>query len=130
MKKKIFALSTVALFAIGLAFYANNTSSLNVLSEDNIEALTDGESAGIPLETSDYLYFPEEGKIIVKHGINKTYKGTILNTCESTGAGCMIDLREQTSSEQTTNSDWAKGFSGWASDIIKCIAIAIIEKKL
>lgn len=46
MKKKIFALSTVALFAIGLAFYANNSSSVNVLSEDNIEALTDGEGSG------------------------------------------------------------------------------------
>ena len=46
MKKKIFALSTVALFAIGLAFYANNSSSVDVLSENNVEALTDGEGYG------------------------------------------------------------------------------------
>lgn len=130
MKKKIFALTTVALFAIGVAFYANNTSSLNVLSEDNIEALTDGESGTIPEETSDYEYMPEYKCLLVKHGVNKTYKNKMFNTCESCGAGCLIQLDTQTSSEQETNSNWAEHVPDWASDIFKCIVVALINKKL
>ena len=44
MKKKIIILSSIVMFSIGLALYANNSSTMKVLSEDNIEALTDGES--------------------------------------------------------------------------------------
>lgn len=130
MKKKIFALSIVALFAIGLAFYANNTSTLNALSENNVEALTDGEDGTIPEVTSDYELMPEYSCIFVKHGINKTYKNRMFNTCESSGVGCLIHLDTQTSSEQETNSSWAERVPDWASEIFKCIVIAIINKKL
>ena len=46
MKKKLIIMSSIALFSIGMALYANNSSTMKVLSEDNIEALTDGESGG------------------------------------------------------------------------------------
>lgn len=46
MKKKLIVLSSIVMFSIGLALYANNSSAMKVLSEDNIEALTDGESSG------------------------------------------------------------------------------------
>ncbi len=44
MKKKLIVLSSIVMFSIGLALYANNSSAMKVLSEDNIEALTDVES--------------------------------------------------------------------------------------
>lgn len=129
MKKKIFALSTVALFAIGLAFYANNSSSVNVLSEDNIEALTNGEGSDGTEVTSDYTYYRDYGKIFIKHGKNATRKQVVLNTCESSGSGCLIDLNAQTSSEKSTNSNWANSVPDWAADIIKAAVIAIISSK-
>jgi len=45
MKKKLIAMAVVAMFSVGLAFYANN-SNLNVISDTNIEALADGEGGG------------------------------------------------------------------------------------
>ena len=97
MKKKIFALSTVALFAIGLAFYANNTSSLNVLSEDNIEALTDGEGFG-PYE----VFGTYPNRIIVDNVTHvvtfegktqdKDSRDRLINAClEESGGSCTIN---------------------------------------
>jgi len=97
MKKKIFALTTVALFAIGLAFYANNTSSLNVLSEDNIEALTDGEGFG-----SYTVYGSSPERIVVDNithvvifegkGQDRDYRGNSINACtDEYGGSCTIN---------------------------------------
>ena len=50
MKKKLIVLSSIVMFSIGLALYANNSSAMKVLSEDNIEALSEGESSGNHIE--------------------------------------------------------------------------------
>lgn len=55
MKKKLIVLSSIVMFSIGFALYANNSSTMNVLSEDNIEALTYNEGSGNTIqETGTY----------------------------------------------------------------------------
>ncbi len=55
MKKKLIILSSIVMFSIGLAVYANNSSAMNVLTEDNIEALSEGEGSWNPIqETGTY----------------------------------------------------------------------------
>ena len=46
MKKKLIVLAATALFSVGLAFYANNSKIMNVLSDSNVEALTGSSDGG------------------------------------------------------------------------------------
>ena len=75
MKKKLIVLSSIVMFSIGLALYANNSSTMKVLSEDNIEALTDGESLGNPIqETGKYphrVWIDHEAHTITMEGYHK-----------------------------------------------------------
>ena len=44
MKKTLSIMAVTALFAVGLAFHANNLNAVNSLLDSNVEALSDGES--------------------------------------------------------------------------------------
>ena len=46
MKKKLIVLASTALFAVGLAFYANYSNTMNVLGDSNVEALSDNNDGG------------------------------------------------------------------------------------
>lgn len=119
MKKKFFALSTVALFAIGFALYANSSSTVNVLTEENVEALSYVEGEGDEEETDDYIYYPSQEKLFVKHGSNVIYKGQTLNTCAVDGAGCLIDLKAQTSLDTSSNYSWVDLVQEWIDEAVK-----------
>lgn len=97
MKKKIFAMSFVALFAVGLAFYANNTSTLNALSENNVEALTDGEGGSVY-----EIYGTYPNRIVIDNithvvtfegkSQDRDHKDNPINACaEESGGTCTIN---------------------------------------
>lgn len=76
MKKKLIILSSIVMFSIGLAVYANNSSAMNVLTEDNIEALTDNEtvSNNTIQETGTYphrVWIDHEAHTITLEGYTK-----------------------------------------------------------
>ena len=75
MKKKLIIMSSIVLFSIGMALYANNSSTMKVLSEDNIEALTDGESGGSSIqETGTYphrVWIDHQAHTITMEGYRK-----------------------------------------------------------
>ena len=94
MKKKLIVLSSIVMFSIGLALYANNSSTMKVLSEDNIEALTDGENLGNPIqETGTYphrVWIDHSAHTITMEGYHKekNYEGE--DECvEKVGYTCM-----------------------------------------
>lgn len=98
MRKKIFMLASVALFAVGLAMYANQ-SNINALCDNNVEALTqDGDNGG----NDTYQIFGESpNRVIVdntthvvilegkKQAVDNTNKP--INACsEEAGSTCCI----------------------------------------
>lgn len=127
MKKKLIAMAAVAMFSVGLAFYANS-SNLNVINETNVEALADGEGFDLN-ETADYIKYPQINKLFVKHGKNKTFLGFTLNTCENDGCGCLIDLGSQDSGDVSTNKKFAEDVKSWAFSVAKDLVKAWILKK-
>ena len=101
MKKKLIVLAATALFSVGLAFYTNNSKTMNVLSDSNVEALTGSNSGDVPGGT--YQVFGDyPTRIIVdnithvvtfegkKQAVNK--KNKPINACsEETGGTCTIN---------------------------------------
>lgn len=130
MKKKLIVLASTALFAVGLAFYANYSNTMNVIIDSDIEALSDGNdpSAADYQETEDFIIFTSLNKLFVKHGVNKTRWGSPINTCKDGGAGCLIDLANQTSGEQSENASWAEKITDWVLDTAKSVVLALIKK--
>jgi hypothetical protein len=58
MKKKLIVLASVAMLSVGAAFYANKSSYINALSENDVEALTDtGEGSGGNSGNTTYYEF-------------------------------------------------------------------------
>ncbi|MBR4810371.1 MAG: hypothetical protein IK039_01255 [Bacteroidaceae bacterium] len=131
MKKKMIILASVAMLSIGAAFYANKSSYINALSENDVEALSStGEGGTIEYtETEDYIIFHTNNKLLVKHGVNKTRWGQTINTCKDGGAGCLIDLGNQTTSEQSENSSWANQITEWVISAAKDVVVSLINRK-
>jgi hypothetical protein len=77
------------MFSIGLALYANNSSTMKVLSEDNIEALTDGEgegSEGTYQELGTYpnrVWIFSDTHVMVLEGYKKTTNKKRQNECKA-----------------------------------------------
>ena len=132
MKKKLFILATTSLFSLGLALYANHSNSIDVLGSSDVEALSDGNEHVINLEnrieTDDYIEYTDLHKLFVKHGSNKERWGNQLNTCKLRGAGCLIDLDDQTDKERTDNEDWASKVQEWVLETAKEVVINLIKK--
>ena len=95
MKKKLIVLSSIVMFSIGLALYANNSSAMKVLSEDNIEALSEGESSGNPIqETGTYphrVWIDHEAHTITMEGIHREKNYAKQDECvEKRGYTCTL----------------------------------------
>ncbi len=95
MKKKLIVLSSIVMFSIGLALYANNSSAMKVLSEDNIEALSEGESSGNPIqETGTYphrVWIDHEAHTITMEGYHKVKgEGGKYECTSNSGSTCKM----------------------------------------
>jgi len=99
MKKKLSILAMAALFSMGLAFYANNLKSVRVLSENNVEALSDGGSD--PGGYSPYMEFgsspnrvivDNETHVIVIENMKQPYdnQGNLINGCVAEYGSCCV----------------------------------------
>lgn len=96
-------MASTALFAVGLAFYANNNlNAMNKLLDSDVEALSDGESAAsdpsnpyIELGTYPHRIIADtQAHTLTIEGIAQAYKksGKALNGCDETRDGfCKID---------------------------------------
>jgi hypothetical protein len=130
MKKTLIAVAAVAIFSLGLALYANK-SVTNAVIDNNIEALaqngSDVPGGGDYTETEDYILYHSLNKLFVKHGSNKTWLWVTLNTCESEGSGCMIDLGSQSDNDRTDNTSWARSITNWIISAAKEVVIHYIN---
>ena len=98
-KKNLIMMTLTALFAVGLAFYANNLNAMNKLLDSNVEALSDGENTN----SNPYTVIGDYPHRIIEDMVNHTLtfegksqaynnKGKRLNECvENTGGACLID---------------------------------------
>lgn len=101
MKKKLTILAATALFSMGLAFYANNLKSVDILLENNVEALS--EDSGDPSGMPPYMEFGSspnrviadmQTHVLVIENMRQEYdsKGRPLNGCISDpGSACVIN---------------------------------------
>ena len=94
-------MASTALFAVGLAFYANNNlNAMNKLLDSNVEALSDGESATsnpsnpyIELGTYPHRIIADtQAHTLTIEGIAQAYKksGKAKNGCDDTRDGVCI----------------------------------------
>lgn len=97
MKKKLIVLSSIVLFSIGLALYANNSSAMNVLTEDNIEALTEGEGEGSDGGYQEFGTYPHrvwvfsDTHLMIMEGYRKTTNKKRQDECkEDSSYTCRI----------------------------------------
>lgn len=98
-KKNLIMMTLTALFAVGLAFYANNLNAMNKLLDSNVEALSDGESSPsnpyIELGTYPHRIIADmQAHTLTIEGIDQAYKknGKAKNGCDDTRTGyCKID---------------------------------------
>lgn len=97
MKKKLIVLASVAMLSVGAAFYANKSSYINALSENDVEALTETGEGGSAYQ----VYGSSPNRIIVdnvthvvifegkKQAVNN--KNKPINGCsEETGGTCNV----------------------------------------
>jgi len=101
MKKKLTVLVSTALFAFGLAFYANYSNTVNVLSDSNVEALSSGDDNGgggnpyIEFGSSPNRVIADmQTHVIVIENMRQAYdsKGRPMNGCiQEVGSACVID---------------------------------------
>jgi hypothetical protein len=107
MKKRLYILSCVAMLAVGLALYANNTSTVKSLTESTVEALSqDGDNgsgnnannvdyANEKFGTAPYVVFNDAVShiLIIGNAENKTNaKGKPINNCNfKVGGTCRMN---------------------------------------
>lgn len=98
-------MASTALFAVGLAFYANNNlNAMNKLLDSNVEALSDGESAPSNpyVEYGEYphrVFVDTETHKMVIEGKAQAYNeaGDPVNGCNAEYDGmCTIDTSSST----------------------------------
>jgi hypothetical protein len=125
MKKKIIFLAVTALFAVGLAFHANNLYAVDKLLDNNVEALTDGETG----TSSNYtvvgtyphrIIIDEKAHTLTIEGISQAYdaKGKARN-------GCVEDLNGVCIISTTTSTYNAGVIIAYVKDILNAISAAI-----
>ncbi len=97
-------MASTALLAVGLAFYANNLNAMNKLLDNNVEALSDGESnpSNPYIELGTYpnrIIADTQAHTLTIEGIAQAYKknGKPKNGCDDTTTGfCKIDTTTST----------------------------------
>ena len=127
MKKKMIILASVAMLSIGAAFYANKSSYINALSENDVEALSDtGEGSGTYM-----VYGSSPNRIILdnithvvvfegkKQAVNN--KNKPINGCsEETGGTCNVNTTT-TVHNVGLISDYLVSFFGGVTPVVEMI---------
>jgi hypothetical protein len=102
MKIRLSVLAVTVLFSMGLAFHANNLESVEVLSENNVEALSQGGGDPAGGSNCPYMIFGEapdriivdmETHVVVFENKAQVYdaKGKALNGCRfEPGGVCVV----------------------------------------
>lgn len=111
MKKKLIALATTTVFSIGLAFYANNSNTMNVILDSDVEALSGGNDNGGGNGNNTITYGIEPKIVTVDQSTHiveiadwdniKDKEGNDLNDCHSDiGEMCRLSTATPMSNAQ------------------------------
>lgn len=145
MKKVISILSCVAMMAVGLALYANNTSTVKSLTESTVEALSqDGDNcngannvdyANERFGTSPYVVFNDAVShvLVIGNAENKTNdKGKPINNCSyKIGGTCRMNTNSTCSYISEVKDlicDVLRAAGGLAQALSSSIAQFLISK--
>ena len=120
MKKRLYILSCVAMLAVGLALYANNTSTVKSLTESTVEALSqEGDNNTNPYvvygEYPHRLIVDSYTHVVVMEGYRRVVEnGEALNECgEYDGYTCTLGT-------STTLSD-VTGYTAAVTNLLQAI---------
>jgi hypothetical protein len=119
---------TVVLLATSLTYLSNSRMhDMSVVSSSNVEALSSDDSRFIFGTTSDkknYIIDTELNTVVYFFGSNKVAdNGTMLNTCISDGAGCVLQLAAMTQSSASQTKTWLQNIGAAASVISTFVTI-------